>query len=186
MDSKHKWLGSLALLTLLATGTATADGGPYLGASIGATTIDENFDGVRLDTNSTAYRFVGGVQFGDLLGLEVGYQDFGDLDETIVIGPVSSLTRLSAKGWTFGGTLGVPITDQFSLFGRAGVFFWDAEVIVDGFSIDVPEDDNPYYGAGARVDVSPNLTLVGDWSRYELDDVDTDVISIGFHYYFGN
>ncbi|MDH5620433.1 MAG: porin family protein, partial [Gammaproteobacteria bacterium] len=75
---------------------------------------------------------------------------------------------------------------QFSLFGRAGVFFWDAEIIVDGFSIDVPEDDNPYYGAGARVDISPNFTLVGDWSRYELDDVDTDVISIGFQYYFGN
>ena len=78
-----------------------------------------------------------------------------------------------------------PISDNFSVIGRAGVFFWDAEVSVDGFSIDTPGDENPYYGAGAKVDVSDNLALIGDWTRFELDDVDTDVISIGFTYRFG-
>jgi len=34
--------------------------------------------------------------------------------------------------------------------------------------------------------VSDSFSLIGDWSRFELDDVDTDVISIGFQYRFGN
>ncbi len=184
MNSKAKWLASLALFSIGAAGTASADSGPYLGASIGSTTIDEDFDGTRLDTDSMAYRFVGGFQMGDVLGLEVGYQDFGNMDELVVIGPISSLTRLSAAGWTIGGTLGLPITDQVSIFGRAGVFYWDANITIDGIPIDVPQDDNPYYGAGARVNLSPNLSLVGDWSRYELDNVDTDVISLGLLYQF--
>jgi len=184
MNSKGKWPVCLAILAIGAVGTASADTGPYLGASIGSTTVDENFEGVRLDTDSMAYRFVGGFQMGDVLGLEIGYQDFGNLDELIITGQTSSLTRLAAAGWTLGGTLGLPLTDQVSLFGRAGVFYWDADITIDGIPVHVPQDDNPYYGAGARVNLSRNLSLVGDWSRYELDDVDTDVISLGLLYRF--
>ena len=58
-------------------------------------------------------------------------------------------------------------------------------VIVDGFSINLPGDKNPYYGAGARVNVSRNLSLIGDWTRFELDTANADTISIGFQYRFG-
>ncbi len=186
MNSKTLWLAGMATVALSAPALATADSGLFVGGSIGSTTIDDTFDGLDLDTDATAYRIVGGYQFGDLLGIEVGYQDFGDIDETINVGPVSSRARISADGWTLGGTLGLPLGDNFSLIGRAGVFFWDADVRVDGFSIDTPGDENPYFGGGARLDVSPNLSLIGDWTRFELDDVDTDVISIGFQYRFGN
>ncbi len=186
MKSKTLWLVGMATAALSVPVAASADSGLFIGGSIGSTTIDETFDGVGLDANATAYRINGGFQFGDLFGIEVGYQDFGDIDETITVGPVTSVTSIDADGWTLGGTLGLPIADNFSLIGRAGVFFWDADVSVDGFSIDVPSDENPYYGLGARVDVSPNFSLIGDWSRFELDDVDTDVISIGFQYRFGN
>ncbi len=186
MTSKTIWLAGLAAASISLPAIASADSGLYIGGSIGSTTIDETFDGIDIDGDGNAWRIVGGLQFTDLLGLEIGYQHFGDIDETVVIGPVSSLTSISAEGWTAGGTLGLPINDNFSLLGRAGVFFWDADVSVDGFSIDVPSDENPYYGAGARLDVSPNLSFIGDWTRFELDDVDTDVISIGFQYRFGN
>ena len=178
MKRKTIALAGLAAAFLAAPGLATADSGLYIGASVGSTTIDEDFDGTALDSDSTAYRFVGGYQFGDLFGLEIGYQDFGEIEELPVL--------LSADGWTAGATMDLPVSDTFSLFGRAGVFFWDADVVIDGFSIDVPSDENFYYGAGARVNVSRNLSQIGDWSRFELDDVDTDVISIGFTYTFGN
>ncbi|MDJ0712352.1 MAG: porin family protein [Woeseiaceae bacterium] len=184
MRSKTLWLASLATASLCAPAIASAESGLFVGGSIGSTTIDETFDGIDLDADATAYRIVGGFQFSDLFGVEVGYQDFGNIDENIVVGPVSSLTRISADGWTLGGTLGLPVSDNFSIIGRAGVFFWDADVSVDGFSIDTPGDENPYYGAGARLDVSDSFSLIGDWSRFELDDVDTDVISIGFQYRF--
>jgi len=186
MKSTRFWLATLAAASMAIPGIAAADSGLFVGGSIGSATIDDGFDGVNLDADTSAYRIVGGYQFGDLFGLEIGYQDFGTLDEIVIIGPISSLTRISAEGWTAGGTLDLPISDSVSLFGRAGFFFWDADVSIDGFSIDVPSDENPYYGAGARLKVSSNLSLIGDWSRFELDDVDTDVISIGFQYRFGN
>lgn len=186
MNSKTLWLAGLASVAIAGPSVAAAESGLFVGGSIGSTTIDDAFDGVDLDADATAYRIVGGYQFSDLFGIELGYQDFGDIDETIVAGPVASQASISADGWTLGGTLSLPVSDTFSLIGRAGVFFWDADVSVDGFSIDVPGDENPYYGAGGRVEISKNLSLLGDWSRFELDDVDTDVISIGFQYRFGN
>ncbi len=69
--------------------------------------------------------------------------------------------------------------------GRGGVFFWDGDIELDGFSIDTPGEENPYYGGGLKVDVGGNLALTGDWTRYELDDeASTDVISLGFQYRF--
>lgn len=178
-------LPALILAVFLVPSLAQADSGLYFGASIGSSHLDEDFNGLNIDTDATAYRFVGGFQLGDYLGIEGGYHNFGDFAETVNIGGFSTRSEIAADGWTLGGTLGLPLSDQISLFGRAGVFFWDADVGVNGFSIDLPENENPYYGAGAKVDITPNLSLVGDWTRFELDTIDSDVISGGFQYRFG-
>lgn len=176
----------LILAALLLSPLAQADTGLFVGASFGSSHLDEDFTGFNIDTDANAYRIVGGFQFGDYLGLEAGYHNFGDFAETVDLGGLTSLTEVTADGWTLGGTLGLPLNEQFSLYGRAGVFFWDADVEVDGFSINVPEDENPYYGGGARVDVTSQLSLIGDWTRYELDTIESDVISVGFQYRFGH
>ncbi len=98
MNSKNLWLAGMATAALSAPALATADSGLFVGGSIGSTTIDETFDGIDLDADATAYRIVGGYQISDLLGIEVGYQDFGDIDEFVNVGPVSSLTSISADG----------------------------------------------------------------------------------------
>ncbi len=185
MTRYEKSLPGLTLAAFLFSPLAQADIGPYLGASFGSSHLDQDFSGLNIDTDANAYRIVGGFQFGDYFGIEGGYHNFGDFEETLDFGGISTRTELAADGWTLGGTLGLPLNEQFSLYGRAGVFFWDADVEIDGFSIDVPDDENPYYGGGAKVDVTPNLSLVGDWTRYELDTIDSDVISVGFEYRFG-
>lgn len=185
MTHCKKAVPGLILAAALISPLAQADTGAYVGASFGSSHLEEDFSGLRLDTDANAYRIVGGFQFGNYLGIEAGYQNFGDFSETLDIGGFSTRTKVAADGWTLGGTLGLPLNEQFSLYGRAGVFFWDADVEIDGFSIDVPDDENPYYGGGAKVDITPRLSLVGDWTRYELDTVDSDVISVGFEYHFG-
>ncbi len=65
------------------------------------------------------------------------------------------------------------------------MFVWDADVDVNGLPAAVDDDSNPYYGLGAKFAFSPNLSLLGDWTRYELDEVNSDVISLGFEYRFG-
>ena len=185
MKLKAIRLVGLGVAFLSVPGLALADTGLFIGASVGNTTIEDDFDGLVLDTEATSYRLVTGFRFGDMLGLEIGYQDFGELNELVTVGTITSDALIETKGWTAGATLDLPVSETFSLFGRAGVYFWDADVVVDGFSIDLPGDENPYYGAGARVNVSPNLSLIGDWTRFELDSANADTISIGFQYRFG-
>ena len=175
---------AVAVLAGLAAG-AQADTGVYLGGSIGSSHFDDEISGFDLDTDTSSYRLFGGLQLGDALGIEAGYVDFGDISETIDLGGVLSRTDISGDGWTLGATLGLPLSDSLTLFGRGGVFFWDADIVVDGFSIDTPGDENPYYGGGLKVDISRQLAITGDWTRYELDSLDTDVISIGLQYRFG-
>ena len=185
MMSKTAWAGALAAAFGLSTASAHAEGGLYLGAGIGSASLAEEFDGFEFDDDVEAYRFLGGLQLGDTLGIEAGYQSFGDFEERIDLGGATAITRFSADGWTLGGTRGVPVAAGVSLFGRAGVFLWDADVEVNGLRSAVDDDSNPYYGVGGKVDVSDRLSIVGDWTRFELDDIDTDVLSLGFEYRFG-
>jgi len=185
MTPYRKALAALFPAILLLPALAQAESGLYVSGSIGSASLDEDFSGITVDDDTEAWRLLGGWQFGDTFGLEAGYQNFGDFEETIDLGGTTAITKLTAEGWTLGGTIGAPISESFALFGRAGVFLWEADVDVNGIAQAIDDDSNPYYGAGARVDVTPNLSLLGDWTRYELDDVDTDVISLGFQYRFG-
>lgn len=185
MTNYKQTMPGLMLAALLLSPIAHADTGLFVGASFGSSHLDEDLSGFNVDTDANAYRIVGGFQLGDYFGVEAGYHNFGDFSETIDFGGFSTRTELAADGWTLGGTLGLPLNEQISLYGRAGVFFWDADVEIDGFSIDVPSDENPYYGGGAKVDLTSNLSLVGDWTRYELDTTESDVISVGFEFRFG-
>ncbi len=177
---------TLALIAALASVplSANADSGFFFGGSIGAATLDENFEGFGIDTDSTSFRINAGWQFSDNLALEAGYHDFGTFDDRLDIGNALGELEIEADGFTLGLTAGVPLGRNLSLFGRVGAFFWDGDAILDDIIVARPEDDNFYYGGGASVAVSERLSLIGDWTRYDLDDTESDVISIGFRYRF--
>ena len=178
---------SLATALLLTSALPlAAHAGPdlYVGASIGNARLDDNFGGFGIDTDAEAYRFFGGIQFGDIFGVEAGYLNFGDFTESVDLGGLLSRTDISGDGWTLGATLALPLSQNLSVFGKGGVFFWDADISVDGFSIDTPGDDNPYYGAGLKLDLGDSFSLTGDWTVYEFDVLEIDVISLGFNYRF--
>lgn len=177
-------LTGAALLATATPLTANADPGLYVGASIGNARLDDDFDSFLIDSDTNAYRIFGGLQFSDTFGIEAGYLDFGDFSESVDLGGLLSRTDISGDGWTLGGTLGLPVSENLTLFGKGGIFFWDADIRVDGFSIDTPGDENPYWGGGLKLDLGENFSLTGDWTVYELDELDTDVISLGINYRF--
>ena len=182
--TKHFSLAAALALTSVLPLAAHAGPDAYVGASIGNARLDDNFDGFGIDTDADSYRFFGGIQFGDTFGVEAGYLNFGDFTESVDLGGLLSRTDINGDGWTLGATLALPLSENLSLFGKGGVFFWDADISVDGFSIDTPGDDNPYYGGGLRLDLGENFSLIGDWTVYEFDVLETDVISLGFNYRF--
>jgi len=178
---------SLAIALVLTSALPlAAHAGPdaYVGASIGNARLDDNFDGLGIDTDADAYRYFGGIQFSDAFGIEAGYLNFGDFSESVDLGGLLSRTDITGDGWTLGGTLALPLSENLSLFGKGGVFFWDADISVDGFTIDTTGDENPYYGGGLKLDLGDNFSLTGDWTIYEFDVLETDVISLGFNYRF--
>jgi len=184
MNNKHSaTIALLAFLSLVPL-TVSADSGFILGGSVGAATLDENFDGFGIDSDSTAFRLTAGWQFSDLFAFEGGYHSFGTFDETLDIGGLPSDVSVQADGFTLGATVGIPLGGNFSLFGRAGAFFWDGDAKVNEITLARPEEDNLYYGAGGDLMVSEQLSIVGDWTRYELDNIESDVISIGIRIRF--
>jgi OOP family OmpA-OmpF porin len=164
--------------------TAIADSGFFLGGAIGSASLDEDFDGLIVDSSTTSIRLVAGWRFNDYFAFEGGYHSFGDFEDTLDIGGVPTPVSVKADGWTLGGIASIPVGEQFSLFGRVGAFFWDGDAEVNNISVATPEDSNLYLGAGADYAFTEKFSLTGDWTRYELEDAASNVFSIGFQFRF--
>ena len=183
---KTSYLVALAAIFLLTVspGAVVAEGHFYLAGSIGSASLRDDFDGFRVDTDSTSYRLVGGRQFNDFFSLEFGYHNFGEFEQRFDDGGTPLNIGLKADGFTLGLTGTLPIGENFGLFARGGYFFWDGDAEINNVSQARPEDTNPYLGVGAKFMLAERLTLVGDWTKYQLDDTFSDVVSVGLSYNF--
>ncbi len=180
----RKDAATAALLMLFVGPISAQAGGFYVGASIGQAELSDDFDGLVVDDNSTAYRVVAGWSFNDYFALEGGYHNFGDFEQVFDNFGIPATASLSADGFTLGAVGSIPVTDRFSLMGRAGWYFWDGDAEINNVSQATPEDSNLYLGAGITFDVTERLQLTGDWTRYELEDTNSNVVSVGLQFRF--
>lgn len=180
----RKFATVAASLTMLAGAASVQAGEFFVGGSIGAASLNEDFDGLVVDDNSIAYRLVAGWRFNDYFALEGGYHNFGDFEQDFDNAGVPSTASLSADGFTFGAAGGIPVSERFALTGRAGMFFWNGSAEINNVSQATPEDSNLYLGLGVQYDVGKRLQLTGDWTRYELESAVSGVFSVGLQYSF--
>lgn len=171
-------------LMLLAGPISVQAGGFFVAGSIGKAGLDEDFDGLVVDDNSTAFRLVAGWRFNDYFALEGGYHDFGDFEQAFDDGSGLSIAKLSADGFTLGAVGSIPVSERFALTGRAGMFFWNGSAEINNVSLATPEDSNLYLGAGISFDLGKHFQLTGDWTRYELESAVSGVFSVGLQYQF--
>ena len=184
MKKLHKVAIATCSLLSLAPLTCAADDGLYLGASIGSASLSEDFDGFDVDSSSTAYRLQVGWQLNEYFSVEGGYQNFGRFEQSFdVSGEILDIS-LKADGFTLGATGSVPLSENFSLLGRAGAFFWDGDADINGVSQAKPEDTNLYIGVGAKFALTERVSLIGDWTRFELEDTQSNVVSLGLLVHF--
>jgi len=64
------------------------------------------------------------------------------------------------------------------------MFFWNGDADINNVTVATPEDSNLYIGVGAGYAFTEKFSLTGDWTRYELEDTQSNVLSIGFEYRF--
>jgi len=180
MKDLNKAALTVTMILALTPLSAVAEDGFYLGGSIGSASLTEDFDGFDVDTNSISLRLIAGWQFNDYFSLEGGYHNFGEFEQRIDNGGEPVDISLKADGFTLGVTGSIPLGQKFALYGRAGSFFWDGDAEINNVSQAQPEDTNLYIGAGAKYAISDRFSLLGDWTRYELEDTQSNVVSLGF------
>lgn len=164
-----------AALGALSFGASAAEPvGFYAGAGVGQSMVDEYF----ADDEDTGYQVFGGYQFNPYFGLEAAYTDFGDIDAAGGIG------RLEADTFSLAAVGTLPFTDRFSGYAKAGFHSWDAELRGTGLGRVDDDGTDPTYGLGLQYRFTDNVALRGEYSRFEMDDVDVDLAQLQVRFDF--
>ncbi|MBL3601376.1 MAG: outer membrane beta-barrel protein [gamma proteobacterium endosymbiont of Lamellibrachia anaximandri] len=209
---------ALMLAFLLAGGglfprPAQADDGPwYMGVSVGASKsaadaaeLDANLAALGYSTTSTlddtdiGWKLFGGYQWNPNLAVEAALVDlgqvtsrisgnFGDLDAFVA--DVARVHPYSARGISASIVGELPVAQRFRLFGKVGLFFWDADIDarfeVGGqpISFDSKQGVDPVFGAGMKFHINKKTALRVEWERYEIDRDSVQLFSAGAEYRF--
>ncbi|MEZ8605522.1 MULTISPECIES: porin family protein [Vibrio] len=104
---KSTFLLGLVGLVSFPTFAANIEGGSYIGAGFGVHQDSDTDGGGNLDAESMGYSVYGGYQFNRIIGVELGYTDYGDYDSKVG-DKVFSPTALSVSanvGYTFDNSI---------------------------------------------------------------------------------
>ena len=174
-----------------AQGKPAADTGFYIGAAVGQSTTDCGTSGASCDDEDTAYKIFGGYKFNRNLAVEGGYTPLGE--STASVG--SANIKSEATAWDLVGVGSIPLGNNFSIFGKLGVYSGELEVSsnIAGVSGKKTTTDLTY-GAGVQFDFARNLGVRAEWQRYQglefpstastSGDTDVDVMSVGLLFTF--
>lgn len=206
---------SLAMLAALAAPGAMAQGqdsGWYGGANVGrsAATIDDerinrgllgsgfSSSTINDDDRSTGYKIFGGYQINRNFAVEGGYFDLGNFGYTATTVPAGTLDgRIKLRGLNLDLVGAVPLSEKFSVFGRAGLNYAQAR---DSFSgagavqVASPNprknDTNYKLGLGLQYALTESLAVRAEAERYRVNDAignrgHIDLVSVGLIYRFG-
>ena len=182
----------LVLSGIVAASQASAQGF-YIGGSVGQSSFDDDnaipdlITSGTVDGKDTGFKFFGGYQFNQNFGLELAWVDLGKASYSGTFGgiPVSGGTvKTSGLNISAVGTL--PLGSGFALFGKAGLFAWEAEAndVTGGLPFSGTEDGTDLsYGVGASYEFTKNFAIRAEWERFKAVG-DIDLQSIGVVYKF--
>ena len=206
---------SLAALAALASPGAMAQGqdaGWYGGANVGrsAASIDDarinngligsGFSSSTIvdDDRSTGYKIFGGYQVNKNFAVEGGYFDLGNFGYTATTVPAGTLNgRIKLRGLNLDLVGTVPLSEKFSVFGRAGLNYAQARDSFSGTGAVQVANPNPRkndtnykLGLGLQYALTESLAMRAEAERYRVNDAignrgHVDLVSVGLIYRFG-
>lgn len=136
--------------------------------SVGATSCDEK---------DRTWKVSAGYRFHRNVALEAGYADLGKF--TAGIGTVSLRADVTAFEMLAVGI--IPVSQAFSIYGKAGLARWDIDGTVTGTTFTSSDRGTDFtFGAGAQYDFTPNLGGRVEWQRYTDLDIDTIGVALLF------
>lgn len=82
----------------------------------------------------------------------------------------SIITNMATHAWTLGVVASYPVTKKFSVMGKLGAAYMDADVTVkNGVALTVRSSDDGYepnYGVGVSYALLDNLSDRAEWERF--------------------
>ncbi len=184
--------GLLALPAAFAQNAPTDNGGAFINANVGRTSINHG----PYDGRDTGYAVNGGYRWSlapnFALGAEVGYNDLGNIRAKNIFhsDPVIAESKSELHGWTMGANAHLDVSPNWYVSGRAGLYSWKGH----GLSNDVSpvrkglDDTSWYAGAGVGYNVTPNLSVGVNYDYFDAKkqniDLSTDMISATAEYRF--
>lgn len=160
-----------------------ADSGFQLGLDAGKAEARKYCDNVtNCDSADTMVRANAGYKFTPFVSAELGYTSFGTLFDA---NENNAAVQQEANAWTV-SVLGTwPINEKFDLFGRIGAARYDLDNVGTTIqNLPVNDENNstkPYYGAGAKFNLTDNFALRAEYQIYSdisgvngrKDDIDS-------------
>lgn len=172
---------------------AQAHAQPYIGGSFGQSDIDDDIaagliDSGSVDGKDTAFKIFGGYQLTPNFAIEGAYADLGEATYSGTFGgaPVTG-GKVEVSGFNVSAVGILPLAHRFSLFGKLGLFVWDAEAsdVTGGVPFSAKADGTDLsFGLGGAYQLTQNLSLRAEWERFKLDNVDADMLSVGVAFRF--
>lgn len=182
---------ALAMGGLLATTQASAQA--FIGGSIGQSTYDSGIaDGLitsgTVDKKDTGFKLFGGYMFNQNFGVEGAYVDLGKASYSgdFFGSPVTG-GKVGVTGFNLAALVSFPVNREFSVFGRVGMFMWDAKAsdTTGGMPFSAKIDGSDMsFGVGMGYDFTSNMGVRAEWDRYKFDESSANLLSIGLVFKF--
>lgn len=155
----------------------------YVGISMGQSRSDGCDGLLACDDQATSWKIYSGVRITDGIMLEAGYVDLGETQGQDNQGTLSSET----KGYTVAGVVELPVMDQLSVLGKAGIFR-RKNTYSTSTGTGHNDGNSTLLGLGAHYKMSENLGLRAEWEHYanatRMNGTDSDInqLSIGISF----
>ena len=142
----------------------------YLGAALGVT----NYSDDGFDESDDGFKMLAGIRVNENMAIEGNYMDFGRQE-----GPFHGIkSNIKIDGFGLAAVGILPLSNEFDLFGKVGVFGWNADLTVGSVSTS-DDGTDMLFGFGAAYHVSNQFSLRTEWEFIDIDGGDLDMLSIG-------
>ncbi len=173
---KKSLMATTVISMALSSAMAHAQGG-YASASIGQ--ADYDVPDVEFE-KSTSFKLTGGYQINENFALEGSFINFGSAEDKEF-----GLVEIEGTGINMAAVGILPINDQFDLFAKAGMLFWDVEARADIINFYAEDDGSDLsVGVGAAFNASKQVSIIAEYEMFEVADEDLNNLSLGIRVNF--
>jgi len=147
--------------------------------------------------DTTGYKIFGGSKLSDNFAMEASYIKFGNSRGPTYrayvqgSGNVSFATFAETDGFTVSAVPSYPVNEQFSVFGKIGMLFWDVTTTAYGGGVSASTTvggSDIFLGFGGEYTTGNNWGFRAEYEMYTLKgnagSSDINLLSVGVLYRF--